>query len=376
MTTSSVTDTGKPVSLLGFGIMRMPKKNAVTQRIDRKTAAEMIDFAIANGVNYFDTAYIYHLGDSESFIGEALKKYPRESFNLATKLPTWLVKSERDVEKFFNRQLEKCQTDYFDFYLVHSLNNDNRKKIDKYNIYEILSRKKAEGKIKNLGFSFHDKPPVLKEIACGYDWDFAQIQLNYLDWELQDARTQYQILRDRGIHVIVMEPVRGGTLATLNPKSAAILKEAAPDKSLASWAIRYAASLPGVLTVLSGMSNLEQVKDNLNTMSPLIPFSEAEYKTVTNALAAYKKSAVIPCTACRYCMPCPMGVDIPGVFAAYNLFCTGGNKFSFSGDYDLLGNEHKAAQCVNCGKCTSHCPQSIKIPDWLGKINTFANSEE
>ena len=308
-------DTGVEVSLLGMGCMRLPKLDPEKPDIDYVKAQEIIDYAYSHGVNYFDTAYVYHGGQSESFIGQALKKYPRESYFLATKMPIWCVKKQEDVERIFNEQLQKCQVDYFDFYLFHAQDAGNFKKCQEFGVYEFLSRMKAEGKIRRLGFSFHDTPEVLRHICDTYDWDFAQIQLNYLDWEMQDARTQYQILADRGIPVVVMEPVRGGALASPCDAANILFREERPDKSVASWAIRFVASLPGVLTVLSGMSDMEQVRDNVDTMTNFEPLTERDREIIDAALEAYRKKDTVPCTGCRYCMDCPFGVDIPKMFA-------------------------------------------------------------
>lgn len=374
METRSYKNTEEKISLLGFGCMRFPKRNRITQRIDRALAQEMIDLAHSNGVNYYDTAYIYHLGDSEAFMGEALKKYPRESFYLASKLPTWLIRKESDVEKYLDKQLKKCCVEYFDYYLVHCITAGNAAKLEKYNIYEILKKKQAEGKIRKLGFSFHDKPPLLEKVVDKYQWDFVQIQLNYMDWDLQDARTQYKILTDRNIPVIVMEPVRGGALATLNAKSAELLKNADPSASAASWALRYAASLPKVLTVLSGMSTLDQVKDNIKTFSDFKPLSPDDYRLIEKVLATYKLSSAIPCTSCNYCMPCPKGVDIPKNFAIYNICRASSDNYAFSMDYGAMDDSQKAKSCVKCKKCESHCPQSIEITKHLAEISAFAET--
>lgn len=361
-------DTGVEVSLLGMGCMRLPKLDPEKPDIDYVKAQEIIDYAYSHGVNYFDTAYVYHGGQSESFIGQALKKYPRESYFLATKMPIWCVKKQEDVERIFNEQLQKCQVDYFDFYLFHAQDAGNFKKCQEFGVYEFLSRMKAEGKIRRLGFSFHDTPEVLRHICDTYDWDFAQIQLNYLDWEMQDARTQYQILADRGIPVVVMEPVRGGALASPCDAANILFREERPDKSVASWAIRFVASLPGVLTVLSGMSDMEQVRDNVDTMTNFEPLTERDREIIDAALEAYRKKDTVPCTGCRYCMDCPFGVDIPKMFALYNHFVLDKDEEDYLEAYRAQPEETLADKCRACGACLSKCPQHIKIPEKMAAI--------
>ena len=361
-------DTGVEVSLLGMGCMRLPKLDPEKPDIDYVKAQEIIDYAYSHGVNYFDTAYVYHGGQSESFIGQALKKYPRESYFLATKMPIWCVKKQEDVERIFNEQLQKCQVDYFDFYLFHAQDAGNFKKCQEFGVYEFLSRMKAEGKIRRLGFSFHDTPEVLRHICDTYDWDFAQIQLNYLDWEMQDARTQYQILADRGIPVVVMEPVRGGALASPCDAANILVREERPDKSVASWAIRFVASLPGVLTVLSGMSDMEQVRDNVDTMTNFEPLTERDREIIDAALEAYRKKDTVPCTGCRYCMDCPFGVDIPKMFALYNHFVLDKDEEDYLEAYRAQPEETLADKCRACGACLSKCPQHIKIPEKMAAI--------
>lgn len=282
-------DTDDRISLLGLGCMRLPKRASDKEDIDYPEAQKLVDYAFSHGVNYFDTAYRYHGGDSELFVGQALKKYPRDSFHLATKLPIWLLETPEDIDRIFEDQLQRLQVEYFDFYLLHALSKDSFEKSEQLGVYRRLSQLKEQGKIRRLGFSFHDSPKVLEQIAAAHAWDFAQIQLNYLDWEMQDAKGQYEILERSHIPVVVMEPVRGGTLASLCQESNDLFQAAAPQRSVASWAIRYAASLPGVMTVLSGMSNLEQMEDNVRTMTDFSPLTQEEYRVVEQALAAYGK---------------------------------------------------------------------------------------
>lgn len=359
------------ISLLGLGCMRFPTLE--NGDIDDAKAEQIVDYAYTHGVNYFDTAWPYHGGKSENFIGQALKKYPRSSFYLADKMPGWEVKTIEDAEHIFNEQLKKCQVDYFDFYLCHSLNTAGFKIYEKVDIIGFLDQKKQEGKIKRLGFSFHDKPAFMEHILTKYNWDFAQIQLNYMDWTLQDAKGQYELLERHGIPCIIMEPVRGGTLAALSDEACAYFKQIDSARSVASWAIRYAATLPNVLTVLSGMSNMEQVQDNVATMTDFVPLAEPDYKTIETALEIYRKNITVPCTGCRYCIDCPQGIDIPGIFKISNDFAITKNKDAFKESYGKLPAGHTASDCIACRKCVSHCPQSIQIPEELVKIRELTD---
>jgi predicted aldo/keto reductase-like oxidoreductase len=374
METRRYKKTGETVSLLGFGLMRLPLKEG-SQEIDRVQAQEMVDHAIDRGINYFDTAHMYHEGMSEPFAGEALSKHDRKSFNLATKMPLAFIKTAADVERIFQEQLQKCRVEYFDFYLLHNINRDYLKTAEDCGVYEQLKEKQRQGKIRRLGFSFHDRPELLDAVTKKYEWDFVQIQLNYLDWELQNAKEQYQILESRGIPVVIMEPVRGGTLAQLCEESVALFKAADPKASPASWALRFAASLPGVITVLSGMSNPDQMRDNIATMEHFTPLNPGEYGIIEKALAAFRRSGTVPCTACRYCMDCPEGIDIPRALGIYNNYLLArANKhpmagFLFDGEYKILGKEKQARHCIQCNQCSGRCPQHIDIPRWMGLIN-------
>lgn len=362
---------GENVSLLGFGAMRLPNHGKVAD-IDVERSTEMVKYAYDNGVNYFDTAYPYHDGQSELFLGEALKVFPRESFYLATKMPFWQVKSDADPERLFNEQLKKLQVEYFDFYLAHNLDSQLNPVCEKYHAYDVMARLKKEGRIRRLGFSFHDKPELLEKILADHDWDFVQLQINYLDWELQDAKRQYEIAMKAGKPVIVMEPVRGGSLARLIPAAVDILKSADADASPASWAMRYVGSLDNVLTVLSGMSTLDQVKDNVKTFGDFRPLSKAERETLDRALTAYRTAGAIPCTNCRYCMPCPVGVDIPNMFMIYNDYKVKQEEFYINMEYNMYDEKARAGNCVSCNQCVPKCPQHIAIPDMLKEVATHA----
>ncbi|MBR3148903.1 MAG: aldo/keto reductase [Eubacterium sp.] len=353
------------VSRLGLGTMRLPVRTPLKREanpmIDYKEGQKLVDLAFEYGINYFDTAYMYHAGKSESFIGTALKKYPRESFFLADKLPVWMCLKKSDMEKIFNKQLSRCGVDYFDFYLLHALDGGNWEKCKKYNAVEFVEQKRKEGKVKYFGFSFHGSIDDLKEIVAAHDWDFAQIQMNYLDWKNQNAKEQYQILTDAGIPVIIMEPVRGGKLA--NPPKAVqeIFKNAKPDKSMASWAMGFDASFDNVLTILSGMNAEEQMLDNIETLTDFAPFNEQEFKLCANAAAIFNKNDIIPCTGCDYCADCPKGVKISSIFAVYNEL-KNGDITQKQAEEKYSAIDVNASQCIKCGKCKSHCPQQIDIP--------------
>lgn len=361
--------TDYDLSLLGFGCMRLPTLSPRSTQIDVPKAEQLVDYAYEHGVNYFDTAYIYHEGGSEAFLGQALSKYPRASFSLATKMPPFRVRSAGDLERIFQEQLDKCRVDYFDFYLIHSLSYSNYAQSEQYQIYDYLCQQKAKGKIKHLGFSFHDEPELLEQIVAEHQWDFGQLQINYMDWVTQDAARQYRILTELGIPIVAMEPVRGGALARLNDKAAALLKAADPNSSIASWALRWAASLPNVMTVLSGMSTLEQVEDNVQTFEKYRSVSRRELEIVEEALEVYRESGVIPCTACGYCMPCPAGVDIPKVLSAYNSNCIDTQDWKLLLEYRVIGEQHTAANCTKCLECLEKCPQKIAIGDWMDKVD-------
>ena len=361
-------NTAMTLPLLGFGCMRLPRLSPDRPDIDAATAARMVDMAMKAGCNYFDTAYMYHNGLSERFLGEALKKYPRDSYYLTDKMPVWFAKTPGDIEKIFDEQLKRCQTEYFDFYLLHSLDENHWDAAQKLRACDFLEKMKREGKIRKLGFSFHDKPEVLKKIVGARSWDFAQIQLNYLDWELYRSREQYEILTEAGIPVVVMEPLRGGALATLSPEAAEILKKADPGASCAAWALRYVGSLPNVLCILSGMTLPEHVEDNLRTFTPFKPLTDNERKVLAEALVAYRKRLAIPCTACRYCMPCPVGVEIPKIFGLYNQYKISGNRWLFSNNYRAIDEDSRASACVGCGACLKKCPQKLDIPNFMKKI--------
>lgn len=358
------------VSRLGLGNMRLPCKTPIKREanplIDYNKAQELVDMAYENGVNYFDTAYMYHAGKSEKFIGQALKKYPRDSYYLADKLPIWMCKRPADMQKIFDKQLQRTGIDCFDFYLLHALDKGNFEKCEKYGAYDFLLEKQKQGLIKNIGFSFHGTIDDLKTIVAAHHWDFAQIQMNYLDWKNQDAKTQYEILTEAGIPVIVMEPVRGGKLADVPKRVEELFKNNAPDKSIASWAIRFCATHDNVLTILSGMNAKEQMLDNLQSLTDFVPMTDVELKICQNAASIINESEIIPCTGCDYCADCPKSVKISTIFDVYNKLKTEEYTAEQAKEkYAQIDVNH--TQCVACGKCKEHCPQNIDIPKMLSE---------
>ena len=363
---------GKKISCLGLGCMRFPTVEGDKLTIDREKAQKVVDAAIAGGVNYFDTAHIYQRGDSERFLGEALKKYPRESYYLATK---FYGSDTRDIAATFEEQLERLQTDYVDFYLLHSLNEDTIKYYtdpQKNYIGYLLEQKKA-GRIRHLGFSTHAQIPTLKRMLSYFDgFDMALMQLNYVDWTVQNAKEQYEVLQEHGIPVWVMEPLKGGNLASLNEETEQILKNAAPDKSIASWSFRWLMGLEGVQTVLSGMSNEEVMADNLSTYTEGKPLDESECKLLEKAKDIYLSSTGVPCSGCRYCCDgCPAGLDIPKLMGMYNEYGITHDTWRFE---DMDADKGPQA-CLQCGACTSHCPQRIDIPGVMLKLQEIMKKE-
>jgi len=373
----------KDISPLGFGLMRLPRVSEKSFTVDYEASSKLIDHAMANGVNYYDTAHTY--GGSEAFAGHALSRHPRDSYCLATKCPPWMVKNIDDFERIFIESLERCKTDYFDFYLVHNLARESKRaagnveyfeKFEKIGFYDMVKQKKTEGKIRRLGFSFHGTLALLQKLVDKYEWDFAQIQLNYIDWTATDAKRQYEILTERNIPVIIMEPLRGGTLAELDEESVKMLKRARPDASIASWGIRFAASLPNVITVLSGMNTMEQLADNIATMDGFQPMTDREKELLYKAAAVYNQSGAIACTGCRYCAPCPEGVDIPRIFSIYNHYRLVNFRIPFDNGYSTLDEREKASSCVSCGQCVEKCPQHLTIPEYMREIDEFAKASD
>ena len=356
---------------IGFGLMRLPETDGV---IDLDKVCKMVDAYLDAGFNYFDTAYVYHGGNSEKTVKEAIiKRHPRDSFTIATKLPAWSIHSFEDRDKIFEEQMERCGVDYFDFYLLHSIEDGNN--YDTYVKYDCFNwgiQKRAEGKIRHFGFSYHGTPELLVKILDEHpEVEFVQIQLNYADWDnpLVHSGKLYQILSERNIPIIVMEPCKGGKLANHDDECTEILKSVRPDKSVASWAFRFVASLPGVTTILSGMTTQDQMEDNMNTFKNFEPLSDEERAAIDKVVEAMFRVEQVGCTACRYCVDgCPMSISIPDVISAIN------TKRKFPGDmrpqffYNGLvardGNG-KASDCIGCGQCEGVCPQHLPIIEIL-----------
>lgn len=357
---------GKEISRLGYGGMRFPKNG---DEVDMDAAVQLLRKAYEMGINYFDTAMVYHKGESEKIFGKAFEPYPRDSYLIADKMSIWLCSDEEDMKARFYNQLKTLKTDYIDFYLVHSLNRNHYKKVKDLHCVEFLQQMKQEGKIKHLGFSFHDTYQVFTQILNDYTWDFVQIQLNYLDWHNQGAEQLYRELERRNLPVMVMEPVRGGYLATIDSERAKPFLELEPQRSIASWAIRWVESLPQVAVVLSGMSDLQQLEDNVATMTNFEPMNEQELAAIDRVVEEIRKVNEIPCTGCRYCMDCPMGVDIPEIFSIYSQYKIFGKEKAFVEDYEeVVEHGNGAEHCVHCMACTTKCPQMIAIPDKLEMI--------
>ena len=357
-------------SKLGFGLMRLPRDE--NDQIILEEVNQMVDAYMNAGLNYFDTAYVYT--DSEATMKKALvERYPRESYTIADKLPGWKITCQEDVERLFNESLEISGVDYFDFYLLHSIEKKHYEIYEKYHCFEFLSDLKKQGKIKYMGFSFHDEPEYLDKVLTEHpEVDFVQLQLNYLDWEngVVQSRKNYEIARKHGKPIIVMEPVKGGKLASFPEKVEKIYKDYAPDKSVSSWALRYVASLDGVITVLSGMSTPEQMEDNIQTLTHFEPLSDEEkalVQEVTNQVLSYP---TIPCTRCRYCIEgCPMQIEIPELFNTYNSLKTYGESSRYRTYYkDHTPNGATASACIGCGQCEAVCPQHLEIISLLQEV--------
>lgn len=365
------------VSTMGLGCMRFPEIQMAdgTNVIDESHAISMIHYAIDNGVNYIDTAYPYHGGKSEVLVGKALKSGYREKVNLVTKLPCWKANTYEDFEKIFEEQLNKLQTGYVDFYLLHALDKNKWEKMKSLNVFDFLHKEKAAGRIRHIGFSFHDELPVFKEIVDFYEWDMCQIQLNILDEEYQAGLEGLKYASSKGIGVVIMEPLRGGALVQNVPNDVMnVWNKSDVKREPVEWALNWLCNFPEVKVVLSGASTLDQVKQNVEIFANAKPngMTEAEIDLVNEVKSIYKNKIKVGCTRCAYCMPCPAGVDIPEIFRCYN------NASMFevldkpkNAYMETVKNNRDAGKCVSCGKCEKLCPQSIKIIDKLKEAAAF-----
>ena len=370
---------GENVPKLGFGLMRLPMKG---KNIDVEQTKEMVDLFMDAGYTYFDTAYGYNGGESERAIKTALvDRYPRESYQLATKLPAWEAKSRADIEQMFATSLERTGAGYFDFYLLHNLGADRTHFFDDYDAWNFVQEKKKEGLIRHVGFSIHDSADKLEEVLQAHpEMEFVQLQINYADWESISVQSRrcYEVARKYGKPVIIMEPVKGGALNRLPEKSAKILLEARPERSVASWAIRFAAGLEGIIAVLSGMSDLTQVRDNLATMNDFTPLDEAESAALRKALDILSSVPTVPCTGCEYCAAgCPQHVAIADSFSSYNLYQVFGNieRAKESYGWPIFGRGlSRASACIECGACEAVCPQHISIIEELKKASAVLDN--
>ena len=362
---------GNDISVLGFGCMRFRRSGG---SIDMDEAERELLRAIDAGVNYFDTAYIYP--GSESALGEIFSKNQvREKVYIATKLPHYLIKSREGMERLFNEHLKRLKTDYIDYYLMHMLTDvQTWEKLKRMGILDFLEEKKRSGAIRQIGFSYHGNANMFCQLVDAYDWDFCQIQYNYMDTNEQAGDKGYALCEKLNVPIVIMEPVKGGALASYAPEVEAIFKAERPEKSIASWALRWVASKPQIKVVLSGMSNGEQLKDNLETFNNFEALSEKELETVNKAVEEIKSRIKNGCTGCRYCMPCPFGVNIPRNFSIWNNYGMYNNAGSAKWHYNSMKEEERADKCMSCGACEDACPQKLPIREQLAQVAELMQS--
>lgn len=362
---------------LGFGFMRLPLIDGDFENVDKETLCRMVDHFIGKGFCYFDTAWFYHNGQSEAAVRECLvSRYPRSAFLLADKMPLVLIHKEEELAQYFETQLTRCGVAYFDYYLVHDMGGDRMETAERVRVFDFLKEKKAEGLVKQIGFSFHDTADVLDGLLTEHpEVDFVQIQLNYLDWESEviQSRKCCETAKRHGKPVIVMEPVKGGTLAGLPAEAETLLKSRNPAMSIASWAIRFAASQENVMMVLSGMSNMEQLVDNTSYMEEFVPLTDSEIATLEKAVGIINESIEIPCTGCSYCIhKCPKNIAIPKYFSLYNTDRQELSTKAWTAQLMLYGHLSvqfgKAGECIGCGQCEEMCPQHLPIRKWLKEV--------
>ena len=360
------------LSALGLGAMRLPVIDGNDAAVDAAATEEMVAYAMEQGINYYDTAWGYHSGNSETVIGKALGKYPRENFYLATKFPGYDLANMPKVKEIFEKQLEKCGVDYFDFYLFHNVCEMNIDAyLDKqYGIFEYLTEQMRNGRIRHLGFSAHGDLDVMKRFleAYGKDMEFCQIQLNYLDWSFQNAEAKVELLKSYNIPVWVMEPLRGGKLVKLPEEQGQRLKAARPEEEIPAWAFRFLQSIPGVTMILSGMSNMEQLQANIRTFGEEKPLAKEEMDMLMDVVSAMKNNT-LPCTACHYCVShCPKGIDIPKILELYNEHSLTGGGFLAPMAIGAMPKEKQPSACVGCRSCEKVCPQQIKISETMSNF--------
>ena len=397
MTFRTCPSSGDRVSLLGYGCMRwptVPRDDGTGDEIDQQGVDELVDYALAHGVNYFDTAPVYGQGQSERVTGNALKRHPRDRYFIATKMSNFSNFTYENSVALYRKSFEELQVDYIDYYLLHSVSggiDSFRARFIDNGILDFLLREREAGRIRHLGWSFHGSVELFDYVlAMDVKWDFVQIQMNYVDWRHAsgrnvDAEYLYGELARRDVPVVIMEPLLGGRLSQLNDSLVARLKQRRPTESTASWAFRFAGSFPGVLTVLSGMTYMEHLQDNIRTYSPLDPCTDDELALLEDTAERLLRYPVIPCTDCKYCMPCPYGLDIPAVFAHYNRCVNEGNvpagaqdagyraaRRAFLVGYDRsVPRLRQSSHCIGCNKCLAHCPQNIRIPQEMRRIDQF-----
>ncbi len=361
------------VSALGFGCMRFPIVDGDTSRIDQKAAAEMLYLAIDQGLNYVDTAYPYHGGQSENFVGKTLKGAYRDKVKLATKLPSWKIEKSADFDRYLNEQLDRLQTEQIDCYLLHALDQKNWTNLEALGVLKWAEKARADGRINHLGFSFHDEYPVFKTIIDAYQkWDFCMIQYNYMDQDYQAGKQGLEYAGDRGLGVVIMEPLRGGRLVDPPDKVQNIWDEAEIQRTAAEWSLQWLWNQPQVSVVLSGMSTIEQVQQNIDSgsRSGINSLTDDDLGVVTRVQVTYQNMALIPCTRCNYCLPCPEGVDIPRILGIYNDGIMYDKIKNSKTDYMMgVPAEAKGDLCVVCRECEEQCPQDIPISDWMAQIH-------
>lgn len=368
----------KELSALGMGAMRLPVLQGDDTKIDEAATAEMVDYAMAHGVNYYDTAWGYHGGGSEPVMGQALRRYPRESYYLATKFPGYSLSNMDKVEEIFEKQLERCGVDYFDFYLFHNvceMNIDAYLDDDKYGVYSYLLKQKENGRIRHLGFSAHGSCQVIQRFldAYGDAMEFCQLQLNYLDWSFQEAKEKAELVQKYNLPIWIMEPLRGGRLAKLGEAEEQRLRALRPEETVPEWAFRFLQTVPGVVVTLSGMSNFEQLKENIQTFTEEKPLTGEEWNELLS-VAASMLGTTLPCTACRYCTGyCPKSLDIPMLLELYNEHSFTGGGFLAPMALMAVPEEKHPKACVGCKSCEAVCPQQIKIAEALADFSKKLN---